>query len=111
MTSKLDKKTNLLYLSGNSEFLERTLLVMNESASKNYRCEFRWAAIASAVLLIVGAFLIKHGGLFDYAESPAFSWFWILCLSIWLIPTWRQHGRWHACAQGDSMEESGPKYE
>jgi len=86
---------------------------MNQSTSKNCMCEFHWAGIAAAVLLIVGAFLIKHGGLLDFAGSPDLSWFWILCLSACMIPAGRRYRRWRACgcAQDDPMEESGPKYE
>jgi hypothetical protein len=104
-TSELDKKTNLLYPLKDSEYLERKLLVMNQSASKNYMCEFHWAGIAAAVLLIVGAFLLS------YAGSPTLSWFWILGVWACLIPAGRRHMRWHACTQDDPREESGPKYE
>lgn len=34
---------------------------MNQSALKDYRCEFHWAMITYGVLLLVSVFLIVHG--------------------------------------------------
>jgi hypothetical protein len=66
-TSILDKKESLLYIPGDDEHLERTVLMMNQSASKDqsvsktYTREFLTAMITYAVVLLVSVFLLQNG--------------------------------------------------
>jgi hypothetical protein len=83
-TSILDKKESLLYTSGDDEHLERTIFVMNQSASnyqlvsKAYTREFLTAMITYAVVLLVSGSLLKHG--------PSEAWWYIPLALTPIIP-------------------------